>query len=103
MIPFKISSIILGVIPGSSALYTRHYVGFFLGAILGSILHTMLDVFPAKIHGAIPVANPRLIYGDMLFKTFFWRLFWVLYGMFFWMLIGTLIGILISIYNGANF
>ena len=31
----------------------------------------MLNVFPAEIHGAIPVANPRLIYGAMLFKMFF--------------------------------
>ena len=29
----------------------------------------MLNVFPVEIHGAIPVANPRLIYGVMLFKN----------------------------------
>ena len=79
----------------------------------------MLDFFLAKIHGAIPVANPRSIYGAMLLRIFFWRLFWVLYGMIFWMLIGmligmiivmligmlvgTLIGTLISLQNSANF
>ena len=78
----------------------------------------MLDAFPAEIHGTIPIANPGLIYGSMLFKTFFWRLFLALYGMFFWtligtltwmliemiivMLIGTLIGMLISIQNSTN-
>ena len=31
----------------------------------------MLNVFPSKIHGTIPVANPGLIYGAMLFRTFF--------------------------------
>ena len=31
----------------------------------------MLDVFLTKIHGAIPIANPGLIYGAMLFRTFF--------------------------------
>ena len=41
----------------------------------------MLDVLPAKIHGAIPVAKPGLIYGAMLFRTFLWRLLWALYGM----------------------
>ena len=34
----------------------------------------MLNVFPTKIHGAIPVANPGLIYGVMIFRMFFWRL-----------------------------
>ena len=79
----------------------------------------MLDVFLAKIHGAIPIANPRLIYGAMLFRMFFWRLFLALYGMIFWtligmltwmligmiivMLIGTLIGMLTIVQNSANF
>ena len=83
----------------------------------------MSNVFAAEIHGAISVANPRLIYGAMLFRMFFWRLFLVLYGMPLWMLIrtligiligmligmiivnliGTLIGMLISIQNNANF
>ena len=54
-----------------------------------------MDVFPVEIHGTIPIANPGLIYGDMLFGTF-WRLFLVLYGMFFWTLIGTLIWMLIG-------
>ena len=79
----------------------------------------MLDVFPTEIHGAIPIAKPGLIYGAMLFKTFFWRLSLALYGMLLWMLIGTLIGILIgmiivmsigtligmliSVQNSANF
>ena len=35
----------------------------------------MLDVFFVEIHGTIPIANPGLIYGAMLFMTFFWRLF----------------------------
>ena len=56
----------------------------------------MLDVFLAKIHGTILVANHGLIYGVTLFKTFFWRLFFVLYGMFFWTLIGMLIWMLIG-------
>ena len=83
----------------------------------------MLNVFPVKIHGAIIVANPGLIYGAMLFMTFFWRQFLALYGMVLWtligtligmligmiivmlirMLIGTLIGMLISVQNNANF
>ena len=56
----------------------------------------MLDVFLAKIHGTISVANHELIYGVMLFRTFFWRQFLVLYGMFFWTLIGMLIWMLIG-------
>ena len=83
----------------------------------------MLNVFQAEIHAIIYVANPRLIYGVMLFMTFFWRLFLALYGMPLWMLIrtlieiligmligfitvmfiGTLIGMLISVQNNANF
>ena len=63
--------------------YTWHYAGCFIGAIPISILIAMLDVFLAKIHGAIPIANPGLIYGVMLFRTFFWRLFLALYGIFF--------------------
>ena len=98
-------------------------MGCFIGAIPRSILSAMLDVFPIKIHGAIPIANPGLIYGAMLFKMFFWRLFLALYGMFFWtligmliwiligmiiviligMLIGTLIVILINVQNSTNF
>ena len=31
----------------------------------------MLDVSPTEIHGAIPIAKPRLIYGAMLFRMFF--------------------------------
>ena len=42
----------------------------------------MLDVFPAKIHGTIPVTNPGLIYGAMLFRTFFWKLFLYYMGCF---------------------
>ena len=64
-------------------------------AFPGSILGSMLNIFLVKIHGAIHVANPGLIYGAMLFITFFWRLFWALYWMFFWMLIQTLIGMII--------
>ena len=60
----------------------------------------MLDVFLAKIHGTIPVANLGLIYGAMLFKTFFWRLFLVLYGMFLWTLTGMLVGMLIGLLIG---
>ena len=60
----------------------------------------MLDVFPAEIHGTNPVANPRLIYGAMLIRTFFGRLFLELYGMLLWTLIGTLIGILIGMLIG---
>ena len=60
----------------NSWLYNWCYVGFFL----------------AKIDGRIPVTNPRLIYGAMLFRMFFWRLLLALYGMLFWMLIQTLIG-----------
>ena len=56
----------------------------------------MLNVFPTEIHGAIPITNLELIYGAMLFRTFFWRLFLALYGMPLWTLIGTLIGILIG-------
>ena len=67
-----------------------------MGTIPGSILGTMLDAFPTKIHGTIPISNLGLIYGAMLFKMFFWRLFLALYGMLFWTLIGTLIGILIG-------
>ena len=55
----------------------------------------MLDAFPTEIHGAIPIANPGLIYGAILFKTFFWRLFLVLYGMILWIPFGSLIGIII--------
>ena len=55
--------------------YTWRYVGCFLGTIPNSILSAMLNVFPIEIHGAILVANPGLIYGAMLFMTFFWRLF----------------------------
>ena len=55
----------------------------------------MLNVFLVEIHGAIPIANHVLIYGAMLFMTFFWRLFLALYGMLLWTLIETLIGILI--------
>ena len=40
-------------------------------AFLGSILGTMLDVFPVEIHGAIPLTKLGLIYGAMLFRTFF--------------------------------
>ena len=47
-VPFEISGIIPGTIPGA-----------------------MLDVFLPKIHGAIPIANPRLIYGAMISRTFF--------------------------------
>ena len=99
--------------------YTWRYDGCFIGTIHGSVLGAMLDVFLAEIHGTILVANPGLIYGAMLFNTFFWRLFLALYGMFFWTLIGTLIGMiilmligtligmligmLISIQNSANF
>ena len=53
------------------------------GAIPRSIPGTMLDVFSAKIHGTIPIANLGLIYCTMLFKMFFWRLFLELYGIFF--------------------
>ena len=56
----------------------------------------MLNFFPAEIHCAIPVTNPRLIYGDVIFRTFFWRLFLALYGMFLWTIIGTLIGMIIG-------
>ena len=71
----------------------------------------MLDGFLVEIHDTIPVANPGLIYGAMLFKTFFWRLFLELYGMLLWTLIGMLIemiivmliGMLISIQSSANF
>ena len=79
----------------------------------------MFDVFPVEIHGTIPIANRGLIYGAMLFKTFFWRLLLALYGILLWtligmligtligmiivMLIGTLIGMLISIQNRTNF
>ena len=83
----------------------------------------MLDFFPAEIHGTILAANPGLIYGAMLFNTFYWRLFLELYEMFFWTLIGTLtwmliemiivmligmligilIGMVISIQNSVNF
>ena len=38
-------------------------------------LGAMLDVFPAEIDGTIPIANPGLIYGAMIFRTLFWRLF----------------------------
>ena len=55
----------------------------------------MLNVCHAEIHGAIPVTNHGLIYGAMLFRTFFWRLLLALYGMLLWTLIGTLIGMLI--------
>ena len=61
----------------------------------------MLDVFPTEIHGTTPIANPGLIYGAMLFKTFFWRLFLALYGMLLWMLIGTLIGMIIFMLIGT--
>ena len=50
----------------------------------------------AEIHGAIHVANPGLIYGAMLFRTFFWRLLLALYRMLLWTLIGILIGMLIG-------
>ena len=71
----------------------------------------MLDVFPAEIHGAIPIANLGLIYGAMSFRMCFWRLFLALYGMLLWtligmiivMLIGTLIGMLISVQNNVKF
>ena len=79
----------------------------------------MFDVFPIEIHGTIPIANRGLIYGAMLFKTFFWSLFLVLYsnpfctiigtligmliGMIIGMLIGTLTGMLIIIQNSVNF
>ena len=63
----------------------------------------MLDVFLVEIHVAIHVANPGLIYGAMIFKTFFGRLFWDLYGMIFWTLIRTLIGMLISLQNSTKF
>ena len=43
----------------------------------------MLDVFPIEIHAAIPVVKPGLIYGAILFKTFFWRLLWASYEMLF--------------------
>ena len=43
----------------------------------------MLDVFPIKIHDVILVAIPRLIYGAMLLRTFFWRLLWASYEMLF--------------------
>ena len=55
----------------------------------------MLNVFPVEIHGAIPVVNPGLIYGAMLFVTFFWRKILSLYRMILWTLIETLIGMLI--------
>ena len=51
-VPFEISGIILGVIPGP-----------------------MLDVFLTETHGTIPISNRGLIYGAMIFKTFFGRLF----------------------------
>ena len=35
------------------------------------MLGVMLDVFPAKIHGTIPVANLGLVYDDMLLRTLF--------------------------------
>ena len=54
----------------------------------------MLDVFLAKIHGAIHVATPGLIYDVMLFRTFFWRLLCALYGMLFWTLLRMLFGML---------
>ena len=60
----------------------------------------MLDVFPVEIHGEIPVANPGLIYGSMLFRTLFFRLFLALYGMLLWTLIGMLFGMLIVTLNG---
>ena len=43
----------------------------------------MLDVFPNQIHREILISNPGLIYGAMLFRTFFWRLLWASYGMLF--------------------
>ena len=60
-----------------------------------------MDVFPVEIHGAIPVAKPRLIYGALLFTRFFWRLLWALYGMLFWMIIETLIGMIIVMLIGS--
>ena len=42
----------------------------------------MLDVFPIKIHGAILVANPRLIYGAMLFRTFLEAILGVIWDAF---------------------
>ena len=57
-------------------IYTWCYVGCFLGTIPGSILGAMLNVFPVKIHGAIPIANPGLIYGAMIFKIFFGGYSW---------------------------
>ena len=62
----------------------------------------MLDVFPTEIHGAIPIANPRLIYGAMIFRMFLWRLFLALYGILLWMLIGTLIEMLIGMLTGMQ-
>ena len=56
----------------------------------------MLDVFPVEIHGAIPIANPKLIHGALLFRTFFWRLFLALYGMILHTLIGMIIVMLIG-------
>ena len=43
----------------------------------------MLDVFLIEIHGAVPVAKLGLIYGAMLFRTFFGTLLWASYGMLF--------------------
>ena len=42
----------------------------------------MLDVFPAKIHGTILVANPGLIYGAMLFMTIFGAILSVIWDAF---------------------
>ena len=72
------------------ALFQTLYLGLylalcwmFLGALPSSIIGAMLDVFLANIDSTILVANLGLIYGDMLFKKFFWRLFLALYGIFF--------------------
>ena len=46
------------------------------------MLGAMLNIFLVKIHGAIPVANPGLIYGAMLFKTFFWAILGVIWDAF---------------------
>ena len=64
VVPLEIYGIIIGTIPG-------YIPGAMLDVFQALYTLSMLNVFLLKIHGAIHVTNLGLIYGAMLFMTFF--------------------------------